>query len=150
MINCQTEKISKELKKEENNYVKYSENTLKKFIELRCQNCQNLISKKGISEEQIVNFFEKNNYCIKFNFVTCCLRDLKTSMWVSDGRYFLFEGIRCIHCDYKVGIFIYSACTLTKAYLDCFIFSTHKVSKYIFKYLYYFKETKFIMKIPRI
>jgi hypothetical protein len=128
MKKIQTEKISEELKNE-NNCENDPRNSQKKFIELRCQNCQTLISKKGITEDHIGDFFEANNYFIKFIFVTCCLRDLKINMCTRDGRYFLFEGIRCIHCDQKVGIFIYSACNLTKKYLDCFIFSTHKVSK---------------------
>jgi len=97
-----------------------------KFTRLTCEKCGNIVSKDFTLSEKIILKSEKNGlYLSKLIYFKCIFLDKETHF--KKEEEFLFQKVKCIQCNAKIGKFVKSATNKSWDLLDSILFSTENL-----------------------
>jgi len=100
-----------------------------KFIKLMCKKCSNIVSKIYTLKEKFL--FQKNSegieiYTTKLIYFKSIFMDKKTKL-KKGNSFYLYQKVKCVQCNNKIGNFIKSATRETWVMIDSVLFSTEFV-----------------------
>ena len=97
-----------------------------KFTRLTCLKCGNIVSKDFILCEKIILTSEKKGlYVSKLIYFKCIFLD-KEIHFINELE-FLFQKVKCVQCNAKIGKFVKSATDKSWDLLDSILFSTENL-----------------------
>jgi hypothetical protein len=97
-----------------------------KFIRLMCKKCSNILSKNYTLKEKFI-FKNKSEgieiYTTKLIYLKSIFLDKKPKLKKGNFVY-LYQKVKCVQCNNKIGNFVKSATSETWGMIDSVLFST--------------------------
>jgi hypothetical protein len=98
-----------------------------KFIRLKCAKCGIEIS-KNFTPKETIKHIEKDAYYTKLISLKSVYIAKKTKLKNCGMYSYLYENVKCVSCESKIGKFIKSATTNTLNLIDQVLFTTQHLS----------------------
>ncbi len=97
-----------------------------KFTKLTCVKCGNIVSKDFLLSEKIILTSDKKSlYLSKLIYFKCIYIDKEIHF--QKELEFLFQKVKCVQCNTKIGKFVKSATDKSWELLDSILFSTENL-----------------------
>ncbi len=94
---------------------------IKKYITIECSKCNIKISKDTIPSESLIKIGENTFKILPF-YLKCYLPSGKIKL--NELKNYLYENIKCVSCDKKLGRFIKTATDATWHIIDHIVFNS--------------------------